>query len=85
MGGWSVRPLLCLISACIFVISSANAIETRVHRGDAFVLAAQIHFQDDLEVHISESILPDTDIMFVNVYIRRIWLTQRTDRCGHGH
>ena len=84
MGGLSVRPLLCLVSACVFAISSAHAIEMRVHRGGAFVLGAQDYFRHASEVHIPEGALPDTDITTGTGYIRRVWLTQPTDRCGHG-
>jgi len=79
-----VRPLLCLVSACVFAISSAHAIEMRVHRGGAFVLGAQDYFRHASEVHIPEGALPDTDITTGTGYIRRVWLTQPTDRCGHG-
>ena len=79
-----MRPLLCLISACVFAISSAHAIEMRVHRGGAFVLGAQDYFRHASGVHIPEGALPDTDITTGTGYIRRVWLTQPTDRCGHG-
>ena len=78
-----MHPLLCLISACVFAISSAYAIEMRVHRGGAFVLGAQDYFRHASEVDIPEGALPDTDITTGTGYIRRVWLTQPTDRCGH--
>ena len=79
-----MRPLPCLISACVFAISSAHAIEMRMHRGGAFVLGAQDYFRHASEAHIPEGTLPDTDITTGACYIRRVLLTQPTDRCGHG-
>ena len=78
-----MSSLLCLISACVFAISSAHAIEMRVHRGGAFVLGAQDYFRQASEAHIPEGTLPDTDITTGTGYIRRVLLTQPTNRCGH--
>ena len=79
-----MRPLLCLLSTCVFPISSAHAIEMRVHRGSTFVLGAQDYYRRASETHIQEGALPDTDITTLTGYIRPFWLIQPTDRCCHG-